>query len=404
MNGPVMLPGAVDAHSHAFHRILRGRTHTGRGSFWSWREQMYRSSAELNPELYERLATAVFAEMVVTGWTAVGEFHYVHHQPGGAPYRDHEMEHALARAAQKAGIRLTLLDTCYLHGGIGLGLNAEQERFADSGATGWLARLNSLRTSFAARYDPAFVNVGAAIHSVRAVDRDSLETISNELDPALPLHIHLSEQPAENEACRQAYGLTPAGVLAEHGLLSPRLSAVHATHLTEQDIELLGSNAVNIVMCPTTEADLADGIGPAFELAGAGAVISLGTDQHAVVDPLLEMRALEHGERLRSGERGRFTPAELVAALSTGGARSLNQADAAGSPAAHALLAREDHIGLRRNSIRTAGAAEEQLPLVATAADVEVVIIGGEVVAENGLHTELGDPAQLLTAILKEFA
>lgn len=396
-----VLPAGVNAHSHAFHRVLRGRTHLGRGSFWSWREQMYRSSAALTPELYERLATAVYAEMVVTGWSAVGEFHYVHHRPDGSAYPAHEMEHALARAARNAGIRLTLLDTCYLKGGIGQDLNAEQARFADDDADAWLERLESLRTDFASTYDPSFVNVGAAIHSVRAVDPGSLARIARGLDPSLPLHVHLSEQPAENEACQRAYGMTPTELLSEHGLLSERLSAVHATHLTDRDIELLGAARASIVMCPTTEADLADGIGPAFELAQAGAVVSLGTDQHAVVDPLLEMRALEHGERLRSGERGRFTPADLVEALSTGGTRSLS-----GSPSSRQSSAEparpNDFMHLRPDSIRTAGAAADQLPLAATAADVESVTIDGKVVARNGIHESLGDPARLLTAVLKE--
>lgn len=412
---PVILPAAVNAHSHAFHRVLRGRTHTGRGSFWSWREQMYRHAAALTPQLYEKLATAVYAEMVTAGFSAVGEFHYVHHRPDGTPYPDHDMEHALARAARNAGIRLTLLDTCYLKGGIGQPLSDEQSRFADDDAASWLERLDSLRAAFGRTYDPEFVSVGAAVHSVRAVDPDSLQAISTQLDPQLPLHVHLSEQPAENQACRQAYGFTPTELLAEHGLLSERLSAVHATHLTDRDIELLGSAGANIVMCPTTEADLADGIGPALELAAAGAVISLGTDQHAVVDPLLEMRALEHGERLRSGERGRFTPAELVAAASTGGARSLagrRDPGAAGSADSASggrdsggrtePTAREDYIHIRSDSVRTIGADADQVVLAATASDVETVIIDGQVVARNGIHESLGDPAVLLSDALKE--
>nr|WP_035769851.1 formimidoylglutamate deiminase [Arthrobacter castelli] len=395
-----MLPAAVNAHSHAFHRVLRGRTHTGRGSFWSWREQMYRHAAALTPELYEKLATAVYAEMVTAGFSAVGEFHYVHHRPDGTPYPDHDMEHALARAARNAGIRLTLLDTCYLKGGIGQLLSEEQARFADDDAADWLARLDSLRAAFERTYDPAYVSVGAAIHSVRAVDPESLGTIAGQLDPQLPLHVHLSEQPGENRACSEAYGLTPTELLAEQGLLSHRLSAVHATHLTQRDIELLGAAGANIVMCPTTEADLADGIGPALELAGAGAVIALGTDQHAVVDPLLEMRALEHGERLRSGARGRFTPSELVAASSTGGARSL--AGGAGLIAGDAPQPHEDQIHVRSDSVRTIGAEGEQVVLAATASDVETVVIGGEVVGRNGIHESLGDPAALLSDALKE--
>lgn len=229
----VVFPAAANAHSHAFHRILRGRTHDGRGDFWVWREQMYRSAAELTPEAYEKLASAVFAEMVVAGFSSVAEFHYVHHQPGGTPYAEpHAMELALARAAMAAGIRLTLLDTLYLAGGIGTPLSAEQSRFGDADVQAWLTRLASLRTEIARSFPPEMVGVGAALHSVRGVPDEDLATVAKQLPPDLPLHIHLSEQPAENEACLEAYGVTPAGLLARHGLLSRRLSAVHATHLT----------------------------------------------------------------------------------------------------------------------------------------------------------------------------
>ena len=273
--------------------------------------------------LFRSLATAVFAEMVVTGWTSVAEFHYVHHRPDGSAYaQEHAMERALARAAVAAGIRLTLLDTCYLTGGFDAPLTAAQLRFGDRDGAAWLQRLASLRAAFAEEFDPAQVSVGAALHSVRGVPEEELELISRKLPADLPLHIHLSEQPAENEACVEATGLTPALLLAKHGLLTRRLSAVHATHLSEDDMTALGNAGATVVMCPTTEADLADGIGPSAELRAAGARIALGTDQHAVVDPWLEMRALEHGERLRSGERGRFAPADLYAAVSRAGAES----------------------------------------------------------------------------------
>lgn len=388
----IVHPGAVNAHSHAFHRLLRGRTHGDGGSFWTWRELMYREAGRLDPSTYELLATAVYTEMVTSGWTSVAEFHYVHHQPDGTRYAEpHAMEKALARAAVAAGIRLTLLDTCYLAGGFGTPLSNEQRRFGDESAGSWLARLASLRATIGAEFPADAVTVGAALHSVRAVPITDLAEISAGIDPAMPLHVHLSEQPAENEACLAATGKTPAALLAEHGLLSARTSAVHATHLTEHDIHLLGTTGSTVVMCPTTEADLGDGIGPARALADAGATIALGTDQHAVIDPLLETRALEHGERLGSGRRGRFSPAELVAMSSAGGAASVGRdvgSLSVGQPC--------DFIVVDPRSARTLGSDLSQLMLSASATDVTTVVISGRVVAENGIHRTLGAPATLL--------
>ena len=391
----VTFPAASNAHSHAFHRILRGRTHDGgTGSFWTWRGQMYEAAAALTPDLYEQLATAVFAEMVVTGWTSVAEFHYVHHQPDGTPYSpEHAMERALARAAVAAGIRLTLLDTCYLAGGFNAPLTGGQQRFGDRDGAAWLERLASLRTAFAAEFDPAQVSVGAALHSVRGVPEEELELIARRLPADLPLHIHLSEQPAENAACLEATGLTPALLLAKHGLVTRRLSAVHATHLSEEDISVLGAAGATVVMCPTTEADLADGIGPAAQLRAAGARIALGTDQHAVVDPWLEMRALEHGERLRSGVRGRFSPADLHAAASAAGS------DAQGRRAPGLAPGNScDLMSVDPDTVRTVGSTPGQLALSATASDVATVVVGGRILASQGRHAVLGDPAALLSA------
>lgn len=413
----VAFPAASNAHSHAFHRVLRGRTHDmGVGSFWTWREQMYRAAGALTPALYERLATAVFAEMVVTGWTSVAEFHYVHHQPDGTPYGSaavsagsaggagpngsdgpHAMELALARAAVNARIRLTLLDTCYLAGGIGQELSAEQRRFGDPDVHAWLSRLESLREAVSREFSPDQVTVGAALHSVRGVPAEVLPVIAEQLPPEIPLHIHLSEQPAENEACLQATGLTPTALLHRNGLLSSRLSAVHATHLTEQDIAMLGAAHATVVMCPTTEADLADGIGPAAALRDAGARIALGTDQHAVVDPWLEMRALEHGERLRSGQRGWFPPEALHEAASDAGARAQGRRLPGFERGKYC-----DLMAVDPDSLRTIGSQPDQLALSATAQDVKTVIIGGRLAARQGIHATLGDPARLLAAAIAD--
>lgn len=396
----VMLPSVVNAHSHAFHRVLRGRTHSGEGSFWTWRDQMYSAAKALTPALYEKLATAVYAEMVVSGYTAVGEFHYLHHRADGSRYPHHDMELALARAASNAGIRLVLLDTCYLDGGFDLENgspsgsrvppNEVQQRFSDGNAESWLQRLASLRQVISDEFDPQLIHVGAAVHSVRAVSPEQLKVIAEGLDPELVLHVHLSEQPKENSDSLAATGLTPTALLAESGLLSPRTSAVHATHLTDADIQLLGEHECTVVMCPTTEADLADGIGPAHELAAAGAHLAIGSDQHAVIDPWQELRALEYGERLNSGIRGRFSPNRLLDIASTGGLRSLG------------LGKIDDVVGIAANSLRTSGSRPDQLVMSATAADVRSVSVAGRKVASDGVHAELGDPAILLAKAIDE--
>jgi formiminoglutamate deiminase len=376
--GGLVLPGFANAHSHAFHRALRGRTHADGGTFWTWRTAMYRLAARLDPDRYLRLARGVYAEMAAAGVTCVGEFHYVHHPVGGGRYADpNAMGDALRQAAADAGIRITLLDTCYLAGGIDTPLAPEQHRFSDGSADAWAERISAQRPSAHAR-------VGAAVHSVRAVPRADLPRVV-EAAGDRPLHVHLSEQPAENQACQAAYGVSPAELLHEAGALTPRTTAVHATHLSTKDIRLLGGARTGACFCPTTEADLADGIGPARELADAGAPLSLGSDQHAVVDPLLEARALEHGERLRTGRRGRFAPDELVAALTNHASLGWPEAGriAVGAPA--------DLVAIDLSSPRTAGCLPEQAVLAATAADVRTVVANGRVVATDGRHELLDD-------------
>ncbi|MCW0212207.1 MAG: formimidoylglutamate deiminase [Pseudonocardia sp.] len=381
----IVLPGFANAHSHAFHRALRGRTHDRGGTFWTWRERMYAVAQRLDPDSYLALARAAYAEMALAGVTAVGEFHYLHHGPGGVPYANpNAMAAALRQAAADAGLRLTLLDACYLAGGFGAGLDPVQERFSDGDADAWATRVGALRG------DGTF-RVGAAVHSVRAVPREQLPVVA-EAARGRPLHVHLSEQPAENEACLTAHGLTPSALLGEAGILGERTTAVHATHLTGPDVALLGRTGTAACFCPTTERDLADGLGPAGELAAAGVRLALGSDQHAVTDLLEEARALEMHERLRTGERGRFTPAALVRALTRqdvlGGARAGIEA---GAPA--------DLVAVRTDTVRTAGADPAQVVLAATAADVDTVIVGGNPVVRGGRH-RLGDVGALLRAAI----
>jgi formiminoglutamate deiminase len=382
----VVLPGFANAHSHAFHRALRGRTHDGGGTFWTWRERMYAVAAQLDPDSYLALATATFAEMALAGITAVGEFHYLHHAPGGVPYEDpNAMGEALRQGAADAGIRLTLLDTCYVAGGLSAAghspLAAMQLRFGDGHADRWARRVQDLKES-------AGMRVGVAVHSVRAVPRDQLGVVAA-VAAGRPLHVHVSEQPAENQACQWFYGLAPTALLDDEGLLGPATSAVHATHLSEADIAMLGRTRTTVCLCPTTERDLADGIGPARRLSDAGAPLSLGSDQHAVIDLLLEARALEMDERLGSLQRGRFRPDELLAAATAH--ESLGWDDAGRLD----VGARADLVAVRLDSCRTAGSAPEQIMLSASGCDVDTVVVDGAVVVSEGQHL-LGNIGTLL--------
>ncbi|HEX8495885.1 MAG TPA: formimidoylglutamate deiminase [Actinomycetales bacterium] len=382
----IVLPGFANAHSHAFHRALRGRTHDEGGTFWSWRERMYAVAALLDPDSYRALATAVFAEMALAGVTCVGEFHYLHHGPGGVAYDDpNAMGEALRQAARDAGIRLTLLDTCYLAGGLTADGHTRpspaQQRFSDGNAAAWARRVLALRPD-------AGMRVGAAVHSVRAVPRLELADVAAVL-PRAPLHAHLSEQWAENEAALAFYGMTPTELLASAGVLGPRTTVVHAT--VGAHLELLGSSGTGVCLCPTTERDLADGIGPARLLADHGSPLSLGSDQNAVVDLLEEARALEMGERLHFLERGRFSPAELVDVLTVNGHAALGWPEAGRI----AVGAPTDLVAVRLDSVRTAGSVASQVVFAATAADIGTVVAGGRTVVDDGRHV-LGDVARLL--------
>jgi formiminoglutamate deiminase len=389
----LVLPGFANAHSHAFHRALRGRTHDQGGTFWTWRQRMYAVAGRLDPDGYLELARATYAEMALAGVTSVGEFHYLHHGAGGVPYDDpNVMAAALRQAAADAGVRLTLLDTCYLAGGLGadghLPLDPVQQRFSDGDADSWASRVAALT-------DDDNVRVGAAIHSVRAVPAAHLGTVR---DAAIgrPLHVHLSEQPAENEACQAFYGCSPTALLHERGVLGPRTTAVHATHLSAADIELLGRAETAVCACPSTEADLADGIGPFRRLGDAGSPLCVGSDQHALTDLLGDARLIEHYERLATGERGRFTPDDLVVALTAAGQKSLGWADAGHIAPGQ----RADLVAVRLDTPRTAGAQPAQLLLAATAADVHTVVTDGRVVVDDGVHL-LGDVGQLLVKAIE---
>lgn len=378
------IPGLANAHSHAFQRALRGRTQVGTGSFWTWREQMYELAARLDPDSCFALSRAVFAEMALAGITCVGEFHYLHHGPGGVRYDDpNAMGHAVISAAAEAGIRITLLDTCYLHGGI--------ERFRDRDAAAWAQRADALGEGPTAR-------VGAAIHSVRAVDPESARVVA-EWASGRPLHAHVSEQPRENEECLAEHGRTPTRLLGDAGALSDRFTAVHATHLTDDDVALLGRGGVTCCLCPTTERDLADGIGPARALRDAGARLALGSDSQAVVDLFEEARGVELDERLATGVRGRHAAADLLRGATVDGHAALGW-PAAGRIETGALA---DLTTVSLDGVRLAGTAPghalESLVFAAAPPDVSDVMVGGRWVVRDGAHVALDVAASLHEAL-----
>lgn len=397
----LVLPGFANAHSHAFHRALRGRTHSGGGSFWTWRDQMYAAASRLQPDSYHRLARAVFGEMAMAGITCVGEFHYLHHDTGGRRYADpNAMSAALVAAARDAGIRITLLDTCYLHGGLSaagdvIAPNEVQQRFSDGDVGRWEERVEAARSMTGGH-----AVVGVAAHSVRAVDPSAIATVAAFAQRhAVPMHTHLSEQPAENDQCRAAYGATPTQVFAHSGALGPTFSAVHATHLTDADITLLGGAGCTCCFCPTTERDLADGIGPARSLRERGARLSLGSDSHAVIDLFEEARAVELDERLVTNERGGHDVVSLLRMATVNGHASLGWHDAGEI----AVGRRADLVAVRLDSVRTAGADEgSSLATVlyaASAADVTHVVADGVVIVEGGRHVRLEVAEELGDAI-----
>jgi formiminoglutamate deiminase len=390
------LAGLANAHSHAFHRALRSRTQTERGTFWTWRDVMYRAANRLEPDSYHRLARATFAEMALSGITCVGEFHYLHHLPDGSAYANpNEMGDALLAAATEAGVRITLLDTLYLHGG----LTADgysppsngQVRFADDDADAWVERVDMLRPSETQR-------IGAAIHSVRAVAPTSMERVVAWAGDR-PLHAHVSEQITENVACSGYHHQTPIEVLAAAGVLSDRFTAVHATHLADRDVGLLAAAGSTVAMCPTTERDLGDGIGPTDQLASSGIAISLGSDSHAVIDLFEEARAVELDERLRSGRRGIHSTPELLAMATANGHRCLGWDDAGSI----AVGNRADLVTVALDSVRTAGAppdaALEAVIFAAGAADVTDVVIDGRPVVIDGHHAHLAVAVELDASI-----
>ncbi len=304
------IPGLANVHSHAFQHMLRGTVESGAGDFWAWRREMY-AVTDWNWADYYKYSRFVFQEMVEAGITAVGEFHYLHKH-------GNELGEALIQAAAEAGIRITLIDACYLRGGMdSRPLDDAQRSFSDGDVEHWVDRVDRLK-------DGEGVRIGAAIHSVRAVDPRSMQGVAAWARRRnAPLHVHLAEQPAEVDECLAVEGCTPAELLDREGILGADLTVVHSIHVDDRDIALLGANQVTVCACPTTERDLGDRVGPLRELADAGCRLAVGSDSNAVIDILEEARALELDQRRATGRRVLHQPGELLQAATRNGMQAL---------------------------------------------------------------------------------
>jgi formimidoylglutamate deiminase len=318
-----LLPGFVNAHSHAFQRGLRGHVQYAEGpdSFWTWRDRMYRLANALDPDGVEAVSALAFLEMARAGFTTVGEFHYLHHAPDGTPYADpDELALRVVAAAERVGIRIVLLRVAYARAGFGLAPNPLQRRFYDRGPDDVLAAVARLRARGVA--------AGLAPHSVRACPADWLSAFAG-FDG--PVHAHVDEQPAEIAASLKEHGRRPLQVFADAGLVGPAFTAVHLTHPDDEELALLRIAGGRVCVCPTTELDLGDGLFPLERAAGIG--LCIGSDSHALVDPFTELRSIEWHARAATGRRNILGPAgdpdgisrALLDAGARGGASALGQ-------------------------------------------------------------------------------
>jgi formiminoglutamate deiminase len=331
------LPAFALAHSHAFQRGMRGmaqrRARGQTDDFWGWRDAMYTLAGSLTPESIHRISLVAYRELARAGVRTVGEFHYVHHQPDGAPYDDRlAMSDAVIRAAKDAGLRIALLRVIYARAGAGKPPAQAQRRFCDRSLEQGLDDIASLAARYANDTD---VRIGVAPHSVRAVPPAWLGQIARfAAERRLPMHMHVAEQPAEIEACLAETGRRPVELLADEGALSERFVAVHATHIQPSEARLLGNARAFVCLCPTTERDLGDGLADVGTLVAERVRLCLGVDSYVMSDPFEEMRGVALGERLRTGRRfGPWdAPAEaLWQYASTEGAAALGFSDAGGA-------------------------------------------------------------------------
>ncbi|WP_246064631.1 formimidoylglutamate deiminase [Pseudoluteimonas lycopersici] len=296
------LPGIANLHSHAFQRAMAGmaeRQGDPNDSFWTWREAMYRIAARFDPESLHAVAAQLYAEMLEAGYTRVCEFHYLHHAPDGKPYEDPAaMSNALVRAARDTGIRMTLLPVLYMTGGFdGRPLSARQRRFGFD-VDGYLRLFESLRAP-----EDDMLRVGCALHSLRAVPAGAMREVLDALPQNAPVHIHIAEQIGEVQDSLALRGARPVEWLLANANVDERWTLVHATHLDDGEIAGIARSGATVALCPTTEANLGDGLFPMRDFLAANGRWGIGSDSHISVSPVEELRWLEYGQRLLSRHR-----------------------------------------------------------------------------------------------------
>ncbi len=420
LNNRAILPGLVNAHSHAFQRVIRGRTEhrttNDKDSFWTWREMMYSAAARLTPEDIYDASRMAFLEMALSGITTVGEFHYLHHDPDGRPYDDPNLlAKQVIRAANDVGLRIALLRVAYARSGYQAEQNPQQLRFIETNSETYLRNLEQLSSELKRALPDGRVTalawVGVAPHSVRAVPLDYLkQVISVANEERLPVHMHVAEQPAEVSACIEEYGRSPVAFLATEGLLSERFTAVHAIHVTPKAVGMLAGAGAMVCACPTTERNLGDGIVPVDEYFKQGVRVALGSDSHVQIDLLEDARELEYHLRLQKLERMALASANdeghsalaarLLNCATIDGAESIGAPGGnldPGSPA--------DFFTVDLNDASIAGASSDDLlsavvfSLSRTA--IKDVVVGGKRIIEDGRHIQQEEIVQRFKALQK---
>jgi formimidoylglutamate deiminase len=401
LKGRAMLPGLVNSHSHAFQRVIRGRTEhrsqEAKDSFWTWREMMYSAAGRLGPEDIYDASRMAFLEMAQSGVTAVGEFHYLHRDAHGKAYDNPNLlAKEVIRAARDVGLRIALLRVAYARAGYGVAPDERQQRFIEAEPEIYLRNLARLKDDLARDVDEReSAWAGLAPHSIRAVPLDYLREVSAYADEhRLPLHMHVAEQPAENAACLREHSRTPVALLADENILSERFTGVHAVHITEDEARALGRANAIVCACPTTERNLGDGIVPAQMLLQHGVRVAFGTDSHTQIDLLEDARELEYHLRLANLERNVLAPvsenvsalaAQLFAGATIHGAASIGATGGAleaGRPADFFT------VDLQDSSIAGASQADLLSGIVFSLARTAVrdVFVGGRRIVEDGRH------------------
>jgi formimidoylglutamate deiminase len=450
-----LLPGLVNAHSHAFQRVIRGRTEyrtaNDKDSFWTWREMMYSAAARLTPEDVYDASRMAFLEMALGGITAVGEFHYLHHAADGTPYDDPNfMAKEVVRAANDVGLRIALLRVAYARSGHGTETNPQQLRFIEKDPETYLRNVEQLgrdlkrggsptvsEGSESSQTEAALPNglasawawVGIAPHSVRAVPLGYLKKVIGAANKQqLPVHMHLAEQPAEVQSCIEEYGRSPIALLATEGLLSERFTGVHVIHVTPKAVRMLADARAMVCACPTTERNLGDGIVPVDEFFKHGVRVSLGTDSHVEIDLLEDARELEYHLRLQKMERAVLDPGRSPTVRE--GSSASDSSEALPDSRASALAARlfncatvdgaqsiaapggalepgrpADFFTVDLNDPSIAGASPDDLlssivfSLSRTA--IRDVVVGGKRIVEDGKHAQQEEIVERFKALQK---